>query len=102
MTPKKTARQITKTVSARFARAQLGGILDRAARRQERFIVTKNGQAKAIILGVGDFLHAVVKTPASLAALQGEAEKSGMAGLSWEDIEAEIELVRRGKIHQKV
>lgn len=100
--PKKVTKRITRSVSADLARTRFGRILDRVAENRERFVVTKNGQAKAVILGVNDFLHAVVKTPASLAALQQEAQKSGMSTLSWEEIEAEIELARQEKAQRKI
>jgi hypothetical protein len=37
--------------------------------------VTKEGEARAVILGIEDFLQAMVKTPQSLAALQAQARK---------------------------
>ena len=50
-----------------------------------------------MILGVEDFLQAVVQTPASLAALQAEARKSGAQKLSLEEIEKEIDRAVRRK-----
>ena len=94
---KKKEPQKAKRIPAGVARAQFGRILDRAAHRHERFVVTKNGEATAVILGIEDFLQVTVKTPDSLAALQEEAAKNGMADLSWEEIEAEIEAVRQAK-----
>ena len=93
--PKEKEQPMTKNVPAFIARTQFGQILERASRRGERFVVTKKGEAKAVILGVEDFLQAVVQTPASLAALQEQAKKSGASRLSLEDIEIEINAVRR-------
>jgi prevent-host-death family protein len=90
---------MTKSVPAFLARTQFGQILDRVARNRERFVVTKKGEATAVIMGIEDFLQAVVKTPDSLAALQEEAKRSGMANLKIEEIEAEIEAVRHAKAH---
>lgn len=50
-----------------------------------------------MILGVEDFLQAVVKTPKSLAALQRQARNRGTGKLTLEEIEAEIAAVRRVK-----
>jgi prevent-host-death family protein len=86
---------MTKQVPALIARTQFGQILERVSQKGERFVVTKKGEAKAVILGVEDFLQAVVQTPASLAALQEQAKKSGASGLSLEDIEKEINAVRQ-------
>ena len=65
-------------------------------------MVTKKGEAKAIILGVEDFLRATAQTPDSLAALQGQAQKSGASRLSLEEIEEEIAAVRRVKPPNKI
>jgi prevent-host-death family protein len=92
---KETEQPMTKQVPALIARTQFGQILERVSQKGERFVVTKKGEAKAVILGVEDFLQAVVQTPASLAALQEEARKSGAQKLSLEEIEKEIDAVRR-------
>ena len=92
---KEKEQPMTKQVPAFIARTQFGQILERVSRNGERFVVTKKGEAKAVILGVEDFLQAVVQTPASLSALQEEARKSGAQKLSLEEIEREIDAVRR-------
>jgi len=71
--------------------------MERVSRNRERFLVTKKGEAKAVILGVEDFLQMVVKTPKSLATLQDQARKSGAEKLTLEEIEAEIAAVRRAE-----
>lgn len=100
--PKKATIPMTKSVPAFIARTQFGQILDRVTRNRERFVVTKKGTATAVILSIEDYLRSVAKTPASLAALQEEAKKSGMTNLSLEEIEAEIEAVRQEKAHSRV
>src|SRR4051812_31593780 len=86
---------MTKNVPAFIARTQFGQILDRVAKNNERFVVTKKGEATAVILGVEDFLQATGETPQSLAALQGQAKKSGADKLTLEEIEKEIDAVRK-------
>src|SRR5919198_914132 len=99
--PKKKERvYMAKNVPAFIARTQFGQILERVAKNKERFLVTKKGEAKAIILGVEDYLRAVVKTPQSLSDLQKQAKKSGADKLTLEEIEKEINAVRRIK-HKK-
>jgi prevent-host-death family protein len=93
--PKKKEQIMTKNVPAFIARTQFGQILERVSQNSERFVVTKKGEAKAVILGVEDFLQAVVETPDALSALQREAAKSGADKLSIEEIEKEIAAVRR-------
>ncbi len=95
--PKKSTPLVTKSIPAVIARTQFGQIMDRVSQNRERFLVTKKGEAKAVILGIEDFLQAIVKTPQSLAALQKQAHKSGAEKLTLEEIEAEIAAVRQAK-----
>lgn len=94
MMPKKRDQTMTKSVPAFIARTQFGQILERASRNNERFVVTKKGEAKAIILGVEDFLRAIVEPPESLVVLQEQAKKSGARKLTIEEMENEIDAVR--------
>lgn len=95
--PKKTEQIMTKNVSAFIARTQFGQILDRVSRNDERFVVTKKGEVKAIILGVEDFLRSVAEPPESLVALQKQAKASGASRMTIEEIENEIAAVRNTK-----
>ena len=97
--PKKR-EPMTKNVSALLARTQFGQILERVSHNDERFVVTKNGQAKAVILGIEDFMESIAQTPEALATLQEQAQKSGADRLSLEDIEQEIQAVRQLKTNQ--
>jgi hypothetical protein len=63
--------------------------------------VTQKGEAKAVILGIEDFLQALVKTPKALAALQEQAKKNGADILTLKEIEAQIAAVRRAKPRRK-
>ncbi len=85
---------MTRNIPAFLARTQFGQILERVSKDNERFVVTKKGEATAVILGVEDFLRATAHTPRSLAALQTQAKKSGAEKLTLEEIEKEIAAVR--------
>jgi prevent-host-death family protein len=95
--PRRDKKLVTKNISALIARTQFGQILERVSEKGERFLVTKNGEAKAVILGVEDFLQALAKTPQSLATLQAQAKKHGTDKLTLEEIEQEIAAVRQTK-----
>lgn len=84
----------TKSLPAFLARTQFGHILERVSKHHDRFLVTKNGEATAVIMGVEDFLQAIAQTPESLAALHEQARRSGASRLSLDEIEAEIAAVR--------
>jgi prevent-host-death family protein len=92
---------VTRSLPAFTARTQFGQILERVSAKRERFLVTKKGEAKAVILGVEDFLHVIAKIPKSLVALQKQAKKAGTDTLTLEEIEAEIAAVRQEKVKQR-
>jgi prevent-host-death family protein len=92
--PEPDNKLFTKSLPAFLARTQFGQILERVSKHHDRFLITKNGEATAVILGVDDFLQAIAHTPESLATLHAQARRSGASRLSLEDIEAEIAAVR--------
>ena len=88
--------KVTKNISALIARTQLGQILERVKKNQERFLISKKGEATAVILSVEDYLRNIVKQPDVLTKLQKQAKKAGTNKLSLEDIDAEIKAFRKG------
>ncbi len=87
---------ITKIIPALTARTQLGQILQRVTNRQERFIISRRGEASAVIMSVEDYLRNIVKTPEALASLQEEARRKGLDKLSMDDIDVEVAASRKG------
>lgn len=88
--------KVTKNISALIARTQLGQILERVKKNQDRFLISKKGEATAVILSVEDYLKNIVKQPEVLTKLQEQAKKVGTDKLSLEDIDAEIKAFRKG------
>jgi prevent-host-death family protein len=87
----------TKNISALIARTQLGQILERVKKNQERFLISKKGEATAVILSVEDYLRSIVKQPEALTKLQKKAKRAGTDKLTLEDIDAEIKAFRQGR-----
>jgi prevent-host-death family protein len=88
--------KVTKNISALIARTQLGQILERVKKNQDRFLISKKGEPTAVILSVEDYLKNIVKQPGVLTKLQKQAKKAGTDKLSLEDIDAEIKAFRKG------
>jgi prevent-host-death family protein len=74
--PDSENKLFTKSLPAFLARTQFGQILERVSKHHDRFLVTKNGEATAVILGVNDFLQAIAPTPEALAALHEQARRN--------------------------
>jgi len=88
---------VTRVIPALVARTQLGQILDRVRNNQDRFLISRNGEAAAVILSVEDYLRSIVKRPEALARLQEDARRAGSDKLTLEEIDAEIRALRRGR-----
>ena len=86
---------VTKEISALIARTQLGQILERVKKNQDRFLISRNGEATAVILSVEDYLRNIVKQPKVLTKLQQQAKKAGTDKLTLEEIDAEIKAFRQ-------
>lgn len=89
--------KVTKSISALMARTQLGQILERVSENKERFLVSKRGKGKAVIMGLEDYLRNIVKQPEALTRLQKQAEKTGANKLTLEEIDQEIKAFRSGQ-----
>ena len=87
---------MVKTIPAFVARNQLGRILERVKRNQERFVVSKKGEATAVILGYGDFVRSIlrIEEPVILRKIRREARRSGVFKLTVKEINAEIRAAR--------
>jgi antitoxin YefM len=46
---------MTKTVSLKQARSRFSSLVEKADRLSERFVVTKNGTPKAVLMGAEEF-----------------------------------------------
>lgn len=77
---------VTKVIPALIARTQLGQILQRVKEQQDRFLISRRGEAQAVILSVEDYLQSVGKQPEAITELQEAAKKSGANTLLMTDI----------------
>jgi prevent-host-death family protein len=93
MSPKPT----TKLIGALSVRTHLGEVMEEVEKGNTRFLVSRRGKPKVVILGVQDYLKNIVKQPELLTRIQRSAEKAGQADMSEQEIEAEIAAYRKEK-----
>ena len=88
-----------KTIPAFIARNRFGSILERVKRNGERFVVSRKGEATAVILGYEDFLRSVLrlKAPSALRKIRESARRSGASTITPDQIESEIRRAREEK-----
>lgn len=62
-----------------------------------RFLVSRRGKPKVVIISVEDYLKNIIKQPKLLAKVQLSAGKANQTGISDSEIEAEISAYRKDK-----
>ena len=87
----------TKLVDALSARIRFGEMMEEAEKEKTRFLVSKRGKPKVVILSVEDYLKNIIKEPEILATVQLSAQKAGLDKMTDEEIESEITSYRRSK-----
>ena len=92
-----TTKSATKLINALSARTHFGEMMEEAEKEKTRFLVSRRGKPKVVILSVEDYLKNVVKQPEILTTIQLSARKTGLDKMSDEEIEAEIASYRRSK-----
>jgi prevent-host-death family protein len=92
---------MTKLIDALSVRTRLGEVMEQAEKENVRFLVSRRGKPKVVILSVEDYLRNVVKKDHLLAEIQLNAQKSGLDKTSEVEIESEIRAYRRGKAKSK-
>jgi prevent-host-death family protein len=87
----------TKLVDALSARTHFGEMMEEAEKQKTRFLVSRRGKPKVVILSVEDYLKNIVKQPEILATIQLSAQKAKVDKMTDEEIDAEISAYRRSK-----
>lgn len=88
-------RPTTKLIDALTVRTRFGEIMETVEREQVRYVVSRRGKAKMVLMSVRDYLKNIVKKPDILVQIQMDAKKSGRDTISDQEIEAEIAAYRK-------
>jgi len=91
------SKPMTKLIDALTARTRFGELMDEVDADQVRFVVSRRGKAKVVILSVRDYLRNVIKQPDLLTTIQVSAQKAGLDKLSEAEIDVEIAAHRQSK-----
>ena len=86
---------MTNIVSALTARTQLGQILRRATKNNERFVVDRRGQPSVVIMSIRDYVDAIAPPPQWLKDIQTASKRRGTHKLSMRQINIEIAAAKR-------
>ena len=91
------AKPITKLIDALSARTRFGEVMETAEKEKVRYLVSRRGKPKVVILSVEDYLKNIVKQPELLTKIQLSAKEAGLDKLEEVEIEAEIAGHRKTK-----
>lgn len=86
---------MNNVVSALTARTQLGQILRRATRNNERFVVDRRGEPSVVIMSIKDYVDTIAPAPKWLADMQAASKRRGTDKLTMRQIDAGIAKARR-------
>jgi len=92
---KQTSKPMNNVVSALTARTQLGQILRRATKNNERFVVDRRGEPSVVIMSIKDYVDTMAPAPQWLKDIQASSRRRGTNRLTMNQIDAEIAKVRR-------
>ena len=70
---KQTAKPMNNVVSALTARTQLGQILKRATKNNERFVVDRRGEPSVVIMSIKDYVDTMAPAPTWLRDIQASS-----------------------------
>lgn len=84
-----------KTIEALEARVHFGSVMDEVEKKNTRFLVSKRGKPKIIMLSVTDYLENILKEDELLTSIHLKTKETGLDKISEEEIEKEILASRR-------
>ena len=90
-----------RLIDALSARTHFGEVMQEAEKNNQRFLVSRRGKPKVVIMSVEDYLRNVIKQPEILAKIQLGAKKAGLDTLTDEEIDDEIKSYRQSKKRKK-
>jgi len=85
---------MTKLIDALSARTHFGEVMTEVESKNSRYVVSRRGKPKMVLLSVDDYLQNILKKPAILAEIQSQAMIGGLDKMSESEIEAEISATR--------
>ncbi len=90
-------RDETIVVSALYARANFGKLLNRIADENRSHVIEKRGTPKAVLLSIRDYVRLAAPEPEVLRVLGEESRRKGMDKLTSRQIDQVIKAARNEK-----
>ena len=84
----------TQLIDALTARTNFGQVMQKATTNNTRYLVSKRGAPKVVILGIEDYMKNVIKTPNILTEIHAEVLEN-KTSITESDITKEIHAARK-------
>ncbi len=86
---------MNNVVSALTARTQLGQILRRVKKNNERFVIDRRGEPQAVIMSLADYIDTIAPEPNWLRKIREGSKRRGTDKLTMRQIDTIIARARR-------
>jgi len=90
-------KSIVKTIEALEARVHFGSVMTEVEKGNTRFLVSKRGKPKMIMLSINDYLKNIAKEDRLLTQIQLKAKVAGLDKMTGREIDTEIQAARKQK-----
>lgn len=88
-------RNTTTLIDALYARTRFGELIEKAETESIRYVVSRRGKPKVVILGVEDYLKNIIKRDKLLVEVQLSAKQAKLDKMTIAEIDSEIENYRK-------
>jgi len=85
---------MTTLIDSLSARTHFGKLMERTEEKNVRYLVSRRGRPKVVILSVEDYLKNIIKQPKILTVVQIAAAENSLNALTDDEIDAEISSFR--------
>ena len=90
-------KNTTTLIDALSARTRFGELIEKAGAESIRYLVSRRGKPKVVILGIEDYLKNIIKKDELLVEVQLSAKQAGLDKMKTSEIDSEIENYRKSK-----
>jgi len=90
-------KNTTTLIDALSARTRFGELIEKAETESIRYLVSRRGKPKVVILGIEDYLKNIIKKDELLVKVQLSAKQAGLDKMTTSEIDSEIENYRKSR-----
>ena len=90
-------KNTTTLIDALSARTRFGELIEKAEAESMRYLVSRRGKPKVVILGIEDYLKNIIKKDELLVEVQLSAKQAKLDKMTTGEIDSEIASYRKSR-----